>query len=274
MVEKRASRKKHHVVYKTTCIETGRFYIGLHSTDNLDDGYLGSGMRLIRSVRKYGPEKHVREILEHHSTRQAASEREKQLITPELRKNPLCMNCGAGGLGAIDRPPTSEETRAKLSEASKRYVRTPEWYEKIVASRKAGAGYNHDEEVRRKISQAQIGKKLSEEHKQKISEGGTGLKRSEETRKNISKALKGKSKVLPPFSEAHREAIRRARLGKKHSEAAKANMRKSKDMSKNKRPCTVDGINIFASVGELVKALGSGKTGARSPTFRYVEKPT
>lgn len=92
----------------------------MHSTDELSDSYLGSGVRLLRSVKKYGKEQHVREILEVLPSRDAASDREKEILTEELRADPLCLNCGPGGLGAVDRPPTKEETRQKISEASKR----------------------------------------------------------------------------------------------------------------------------------------------------------
>jgi hypothetical protein len=90
----------------------------MHSTDVLDDGYLGSGVRFNRSVKKYGKSKHVREILEHCTSRTQASEREKVLITPELRADPNCLNCGPGGLGTIDRPATTEETSAKITKAN------------------------------------------------------------------------------------------------------------------------------------------------------------
>ena len=224
----RASNRKHHIVYKTICTVTGRYYYGLHSTDNLNDGYLGSGKRLCRSVNKYGRDAHVRQILFEFASREEASNCEKQIITKEMLEDPNCLNCGPGGLGATDRPATTEETRAKLSEASKKYVRTEEWYDKIVASRRAGAGYGKSEEEREKIRKALTGKTLSEEHKKKISEGGTGQKRSKETCAKISEALKGKNKVKKPFSEAHKEAIRQARLGKKHSEQARINMRLAK----------------------------------------------
>jgi hypothetical protein len=269
--KKRASQKAFHFVYKTTCIETGKWYIGLHSTDNMDDGYLGSGMRLTRSVKKYGESAHNREILFMGSTRKEASNKEAELLSEDVRKDSMCMNLGPGGLGATDRPATSTETSAKLSKASKGYVRTKAWYKKIVASR-AKTWTTHTPEAREKIRRALTGKILTEEHKQKISESGTGLKRTEETCQNISKSLVGKMKGIPkaPFSKEHKEAIRQSRIGKKHSKEAKANMRKTKDMSKNKRACTVDGINIFSSVGEMVKALGSGCNSRRSPHFRYV----
>jgi len=39
-------QKKYHYIYKTTNILNYKFYIGMHSTDDLDDGYVGSGKRL------------------------------------------------------------------------------------------------------------------------------------------------------------------------------------------------------------------------------------
>ena len=37
------SRKEHiyHYIYKTTNLINNKFYIGMYSTSNLDDGYLG-----------------------------------------------------------------------------------------------------------------------------------------------------------------------------------------------------------------------------------------
>ena len=34
----------------------GKYYVGKHSTNNLNDGYIGSGDRLRKSVKKYGKE--------------------------------------------------------------------------------------------------------------------------------------------------------------------------------------------------------------------------
>ena len=69
---------KYHYIYKTTCKVNGKFYIGMHSTSNLEDGYIGSGKRLWNSIRKHGKENHECEILEWLPDRSSLKEREKE----------------------------------------------------------------------------------------------------------------------------------------------------------------------------------------------------
>jgi hypothetical protein len=92
-------QKKYHYVYRTTCLITGKFYVGMHSTDNLEDGYLGSGKILGYSRRKYGDENHIREILEYVPSRIKLKEREKEIVNEELLANPLNINLKYGGEG-------------------------------------------------------------------------------------------------------------------------------------------------------------------------------
>ena len=91
--------KRYHYIYKTTNIVNGKYYIGMHSTDNLEDGYIGSGKRLWYSVKKYGKENHKVEILEHLPNRCSLIEREKELVNESLLKETLCMNMRLGGEG-------------------------------------------------------------------------------------------------------------------------------------------------------------------------------
>jgi hypothetical protein len=94
----RADKRKFHYIYKITR-DDGRYYIGMHSTDDLEDGYFGSGKKITRSIKKYGLERHVKTILEFLPTRESLRDREEQLVTEEVASDPLCMNIALGGGG-------------------------------------------------------------------------------------------------------------------------------------------------------------------------------
>jgi hypothetical protein len=112
-------QKKYHYIYKTTCIITEKFYIGMHSTDNLYDDYLGSGKILRLSINKYGTDHHILEILEFHDNRKALAAREKEIVNEELVIDCICMNLKVGGIGgAVIGHTTSEETKRKIGLAN------------------------------------------------------------------------------------------------------------------------------------------------------------
>lgn len=95
------SRKKYHFIYKTTCLITSKYYIGMHSTNKLDDGYKGSGKRLWYSINKHGLENHVTEILEFVNDRDSLVAREKEIVNEELITDQMCMNLMVGGIGGF-----------------------------------------------------------------------------------------------------------------------------------------------------------------------------
>ena len=91
-------RLKFNYVYRISRPEIDdRFYIGVHSTNNIDDGYLGSGNLIVSSVQKYGKSKHQKEILKVCSTRNEALDFEKDIVTKKLINDSNCMNLSVGG---------------------------------------------------------------------------------------------------------------------------------------------------------------------------------
>lgn len=97
----------HHFVYRTTCKATGRIYVGMHSTNDLEDGYLGGGVWLNRAITKYGKDNFSREILSFHETRELASLEEGRIVTQEFVDDPTNFNLRLGGENARMPRPTS-----------------------------------------------------------------------------------------------------------------------------------------------------------------------
>jgi hypothetical protein len=105
--------KKYHFIYKTTNVLSGKYYIGMHSTDNLNDGYMGSGTRLRYSINKHGEENHKREILEFVDSRIELKKREEEIVTMNEVAKVDCMNLKVGGYGGFK----DDEHRKKCSDA-------------------------------------------------------------------------------------------------------------------------------------------------------------
>lgn len=89
--------KKYNYFYKITNLLNGHFYYGIHSTDNLEDEYMGSGHRLHDAYKKYGIENFNKEILYFFKTRKEASDYEMEVVNENLVKDEKCYNLVRGG---------------------------------------------------------------------------------------------------------------------------------------------------------------------------------
>lgn len=114
----RSKYDKYHFIYKTTNLLSGKYYIGMHSTNNLNDGYLGSGKRLRYSINKYGKENHIIEILEFFDTREELVKREKEIVNLNEISKKDCINLKVGGNGGF----TDEEHMKKCHEGSLKWI--------------------------------------------------------------------------------------------------------------------------------------------------------
>lgn len=161
-------------LYKTTCLVTGKYYIGRHETEDANDDYIGSGRQLQRSIQKHGRSQHVCEIIKHVANHQALVELEAAVVNEQLLLDPLCMNLTLGGGGDW------------------KYINTIG----VVKFK----GKTHTDETKAKIgahhvsNTYNVGKVLSGEHKAKIGAQSSkylvGKPKSEEHRKKISETLK------------------------------------------------------------------------------------
>lgn len=200
----------------------------MHSTDDLNDGYVGSGTFLWKSIRKYGKANHITEILERLPNRKALSLREEEILTKELRAEPLCMNFRSGGTGNQPGSATSVETAAKIS-------------------------------AKLKVHYAS---EIGQLTRQKVSEGNRGKIRTPEMRAKYSLAKKD-----IPFTDEHRAKLSDVKRGKPLSKKQREN-----HSNGQAGRCTIDGEMIYESKTALANALGHGKLGARSPSFRYIDE--
>ena len=127
-------------IYKITNLINGKTYIGqrmcpkdIRFPDN-DVKYMGSGIYLIRSQKKYGLKNFTKEIIAVCSTKQEVDILEKQYIALYRSIGKAEYNITAGGQGTIGMNPWnkgkqglySEETIKKMSEGHKGMKMSPE----------------------------------------------------------------------------------------------------------------------------------------------------
>jgi len=160
--------KKYHFIYKTTNVLSGKYYIGMHSTDNLDDGYLGSGNRIKLAIRKHGKDNFISEILEYCETREILKSREEEIVNLNEIAKVDCMNLRVGGQGGFRDEEhqkkcseagnifwKSDEGRKIKSEITKNLHKDPKYKEKVKKALKGRLatfkGKLHSEETKKKM---------------------------------------------------------------------------------------------------------------------------
>lgn len=92
-------KTKFHYFYKITNLINNHFYYGVHNTNNLEDGYMGSGKRLNIAYKKYGIENFNKEIIKFFNTAKEAFEFESEVVNDSLVEDINCYNLIPGGNG-------------------------------------------------------------------------------------------------------------------------------------------------------------------------------
>jgi hypothetical protein len=90
-----------YTVYKTVDFTNGRYYIGVHKTNNPNDSYLGPGKVFMRAVAKHGKVNFRKDVLFIFNTGAEAFAKELELVDA-AKTDPLCYNLRQGGNGGFD----------------------------------------------------------------------------------------------------------------------------------------------------------------------------
>ena len=195
---------KYHYLYKITHKASGRIYIGIHSTNNLNDRYFAFGTyvakdrtksdwvksnhgrnmknsRLYNTMQKYGVDAFEREIIESFKTREQALKREEEIVTEEFINSDNNFNNRVGGMQGQ----FSKEIREKIS-------RNNSMYRQDIRKKVAQKGKERwTDEMKDELSRnnPMYDREKYEKHLGKNS-SWFGRKHTEETKKKISETKK------------------------------------------------------------------------------------
>ena len=131
--------------YKITNQINGKYYFGVHSTNNIDDGYMGSGVALRRAYKKYGIENFSKEILYYFDNADDMYSFEEEYVNNDLVNNPECYNMVIGG--------RSQKTNKQLSLLAESSHKTKEYREKLKEGHYKYWTIGDVEEKKRKLSE-------------------------------------------------------------------------------------------------------------------------
>lgn len=236
------------IIYKTTNLINGKIYIGQDKKNN--PSYYGSGLKLIKAIKKYGRENFKKDILEECTDENHMNEREGYWIKyHNSTDRKIGYNISEGG---------KEGDRKIGHEIAKNGI-----YNYWVSK------YGEEEAIKRRENQI---KKLSDTLKQigtpLTKKGRYALwvekygeeeanRRHLEWRLKISEYQKYKMENGWTHSPEAKEKIRNAFIGKKHSEETKEKMRKPKPKGFSEK------------LSELKKGVLSGPSKKRKKVEQY-----
>jgi len=87
----------HYTIYKITNKINGKYYIGRHATEDVNDSYMGSGIGIKNAINKYGVENFTKEIIATADNADALWDLELKIVNEEVVKDPMSYNNAYGG---------------------------------------------------------------------------------------------------------------------------------------------------------------------------------
>jgi group I intron endonuclease len=155
---------KQYVIYKTTNKITGKFYIGKDEYNNPE--YLGSGKLINLSIKKYGRENFIKEIIESCINEEEHKKREKFWINELECLSPMGYNIAKGSFGGdtYTHNPNKKQHAERISIANTGKIRSLDAKERYSKCKMGDLNPSKMEESRRKISESRKDKLKSDDN--------------------------------------------------------------------------------------------------------------
>lgn len=189
---------KYYTIYKITNKLNGKFYIGKHITEDLNDDYMGSGKLIKKAIEKYGIENFEKEVIRIYDNEHDMNIAESLLIDLNDKKIYNLQPGGKGSWSYINENNLSNtiEIKKKKSIKMKKYwdeEKRKEKSEKMKEYNKVHGTERYSEETKKRFEDPIF----KEKHKCKMN-----LINKDETKRNkASKKIKEKWNTDLNFQE-------------------------------------------------------------------------
>lgn len=127
-------------LYQITNLVNGKIYVGVHITNDLEDGYMGFGNVIKRAIKKHGLSNFKKDILEFFDSEEEMYAREKEVVTEEFLSRNDVYNLRRGGQGGFDfinkNGLTNAKANFKLAEQARLKKYTGESWSKLLREKR------------------------------------------------------------------------------------------------------------------------------------------
>jgi hypothetical protein len=109
----------HYTVYKITNNINQKEYVGVHSTYNPNDNYMGSGERIKKAIKKYGKENFSKDIIFYAVSKDIMYWIERMIVDVDYVNDENTYNMTIGGLGRTIDYTYKDSSKTKISNTLK-----------------------------------------------------------------------------------------------------------------------------------------------------------
>ena len=163
---------KHYLIYEIKNKLNGMIYVGKHVTDDINDSYMGSGLRIKRAIEKYGVENFEKTILFECSSEEEMNKKEAEIVNEDFIARDDVYNIEIGGYGSWKHVKSCGASKGGKSaiqkDIEKGINRFAEFYKSLTQEQREQ--YIKDHPVSKSFYCDWRGRKHSEETKKKMSE--------------------------------------------------------------------------------------------------------